>query len=148
MHFRPPVFSFLLIIGLLTAACAGPGPTTATQAANPFGKINHFIIIYQENWSFDSLFPNFPGADGISNASTTSLQQVDKTGAPYTSLPQPLNGGKPDPRFPANLPVKPFDAGLYVPADQKTGDLLQRFYQEQAQIDGGKMDKFVANSDA
>src|SRR5579859_4119145 len=109
MHFRPRVFSLLLIIGLLTAACAGPAPgpttSTSTQATNPFGKINHFIIIYQENWSFDSLFPNFPGADGIIDASTTSLQQVDKSGVPYTSLPQPLNSGKPDRRFPANLPV-------------------------------------------
>jgi phospholipase C len=35
-----------------------------------------------------------------------------------------------------------------VPADQKTGDLVHRWYQEQYQIDGGKMDKFVTVSDA
>src|SRR5436309_7024187 len=29
-----------------------------------------------------------------------------------------------------------------------TGDLVHRFYQEQYQVDGGKMDKFVAWSDA
>jgi phospholipase C len=33
-------------------------------------------------------------------------------------------------------------------ADQKTGDLVHRFYQEQLQIDGGKMDRYVAYSDA
>jgi len=37
---------------------------------------------------------------------------------------------------------------LYVPPGQKTGDLVHRYYQEIYQIDGGKMDKFVAWSDA
>ena len=32
--------------------------------------------------------------------------------------------------------------------NQLTGDLVHRYYQEQYQIDGGKMDKFVAWSDA
>ncbi len=50
----------------------------------------------------------------------------------------------PDSRFPASLANRPFDIGRYVSPDGKTGDLLGRFYQEQAQIDGGKMDKFVS----
>jgi phospholipase C len=70
----------------------------------------------------------------------------------YATLPQPRDttqkGSPVDPRFPANLPVAPFDTAKYVPADQKTGDLVHRFYQQQFQIDGGKMDKFVAVSDA
>ncbi len=109
-------------------------------------KINHVIVIYQENWSFDSLYGYFPGANGLQNVGTVT--QVDKTGKKYSVLPQPLNAGKADPRFPANLPVAPFDAGKYVPADLKTGDLVHRFYQEQYQIDGGKMDKFIAWTDA
>jgi len=44
--------------------------------------------------------------------------------------------------------VAPFDASKYVPVSDKTGDLVHRYYQEQYQIDGGKMDKFVAWSDA
>ena len=35
-----------------------------------------------------------------------------------------------------------------MPRRTKTGDLVHRFYQEQIQIDGGKMDKFAAISDA
>jgi len=34
-----------------------------------------------------------------------------------------------------------------VPADQRTGDIIHRFYHEWLQIDGGKMDKFVTWSD-
>jgi len=35
-----------------------------------------------------------------------------------------------------------------VPPDQRTGDLAHKFYQQQMQINGGKMDKFAAISDA
>ena len=121
--------------------------------AQPSGlqKINHLVIIYQENWSFDSLYGKFPGANGLDQAGPTT-PQVDKNGTPYDTLPQPLNTdfnpAIPDPRFPADLPVAPFDLKEFVGPNQLTGDLLHRFYQEQYQIDGGKMDKFVAWSDA
>src|SRR5947209_11746012 len=64
-------------------------------------KIQHVIVIYQENWSFDSLYGQFPGANGLQNGFDT-LPQLDKTTG-YSSYvyatPQPLNGG-PDLRFP------------------------------------------------
>ncbi len=119
--------------------------------AQPVNPINHIVVIYLENHSFDNLYGQFPGANGIANAGDTAIQ-VDKDGKPYATLPQPistnLKPAGPDPRFPANLPNKPFNIDQYVPLDQKTGDLVHRFYQEQLQIDGGKMDKFVAWSDA
>ena len=54
------------------------------------------------------------------------------------------NESRIDPRFPENLPNGPFNIGAYVPPDQKTGDPVHRFYHQQAQINGGRMDKFVA----
>ena len=132
------------VLGLPGALPAGAAPDTA--AAN-FSKINHVIVIYQENWSFDSLYGYFPGANGLANAAN-ALPQVDKTGQVYATLPQPLIGGKPDLRFPPDLANAPYDAGWYVPPSQTTGDLVHRFYQEQYQIDFGRMDKFVAWSDA
>ena len=33
-------------------------------------NINHIIVIYQENWSFDSLYGQFPGASGYAFGST------------------------------------------------------------------------------
>jgi phospholipase C len=135
------VFLGSIIFGALSVPAGAAGPTD---------RINHLIVIYQENWSFDGLYGNFPGANGLANVGTVS--QVDKDGKPYTALPQPidttLKPPGPDPRFPANMPVAPFDTSKYVAPDQKTGDLVHRFYQEQLQIDGGKMDKFVAWSDA
>src|SRR5262249_25518501 len=54
----------------------------------------------------------------------------------------------PDRRFPADLPPGPFDLAPFVPPDQKTGDLVHRYYQAIYQIDRGRMDRYVAGSDA
>lgn len=76
---------------------------------------------------------------------------MKKDGTPYTTLPQPLDTSKkppvPDPRFPANLPVAPYDAAPFAPSDQKIGDIVNRALQEERQINGGRMDGFVAWSE-
>ncbi|MBI1743937.1 acid phosphatase [Candidatus Acetothermia bacterium] len=121
--------------------------TTHHLPATALDKIKHVIVIYQENRSFDTLYGNFPGATGIANAGA-AIKQVNKNNQPYVTLPQPLDPNKkPDSRFPANMSVQPFDIGRFVPPDQTTGDLIHRFYQEQYQINGGKMNKFVTWSD-
>jgi phospholipase C len=136
-----------LTVGLLV----GPASSLAQTDTSGLQKINHVVVIYQENWSFDSLYGHFPGANGLDNAGPTT-PQVDKDGKAYDTLPQPLNTNfspaVPDPRFPANMPVAAFDTTMYVGPNQLTGDLVHRYYQEQYQINGGKMDKFVAWSDA
>ncbi|HEY5154663.1 MAG TPA: alkaline phosphatase family protein, partial [Acidimicrobiales bacterium] len=57
-----------LVIGLL-AVSVGVLTTrvTAPPTADPTGlaKIDHIVVIMQENRSFDSYFGTFPGADGI-----------------------------------------------------------------------------------
>ncbi len=141
-------------IGALTVMAAGP-VFTAVQAGASNGPgdegnigalagINHLVVIYEENHSFDNLYGSFPGANGISRASDTATTQVDlATGQPYTCLPQTdshLIG--------TCLSDQPFDITKFVPANQKTRDLVHKFYQEQVQIDGGRMDHFVTVSDA
>ena len=123
---------------------AGDGPAGLDQ-------IKHVIVVYLENHSFDNLFGNFPGANGLAKAGAAA-RQVDRDGAPYAKLP-PVNDAYkkppgPDPRFPAALANRPFLIDRYVPQSDKVPDLVHRYYQEQAQIDGGKMDKFAAISDA
>src|SRR5215472_12440705 len=123
----------------------------ATPAPKGIEKIDHIILIYLENHSFDDLFGNFPGAEGLSKAGKRSLQ-VDKDGKPYKTLPPVIDTTKKppalDPRFPADLPNRPFPINKYVPIDTKFGDLVHRFYHEQEQIDGGKMDRYALESDA
>jgi len=116
-------------------------------------RVNHIIVIYQENWSFDGLYGRFLGADGIANAGAAA-RQVDKQGVPYKKLPRPIDTAKKssmeatDSRFPDDLPNGPFDLAQFVRPEDRTGDLIHRFYHEQLQIDGGKMDRFVAWTDA
>jgi phospholipase C len=151
-------------------------PTFAQEKAKPQEKnveknlrrVGHIIVIYQENWSFDSLYGQFPGADGLQNGFDTSPQKDRSTG--YTSLiymtPSPLNGGV-DPNFPSvggqlalsatqlmPLPLIPYDFTNYIAPSAKTGDIIHRFYHEQLQIDNnalepknGDLDKFVTWSD-
>jgi phospholipase C len=120
----------------------------ATKAG--FEKIKHIFVLFLENRSFDNLYALFPGAEGIAQAANAA-PQVDLDGKVYEFLPPVVDTSKNPPvadsRFPANLPNKPFEANKYVALNQMTGDLVHRFYQEQMQIDGGKMDKFAAVSD-
>ena len=115
-----------------------------------FEKIKHIVVIYLENRSFDNLYGLFQGADGLDNW-LKAPPQVDKDGKPFATLPPVMDTNKKpavvDARFPADLPNKPFAADGYAALDQFTGDLVHRYYQEQVQIDGGKMDKFAAISD-
>ncbi|MDQ0468169.1 acid phosphatase [Labrys wisconsinensis] len=115
---------------------------------NPFARINHIVVIYTENRSFDNLFSEFPGADGLRPGMPVALQ-VDTDGSALRTLPPALLAkGKVDGRLPGELANAPFLMDDYLPQGEKTGDLVHKFYQEQEQIDGGKNDRFAAVSDA
>src|SRR5689334_2565419 len=109
-HNTTRIAALLAVIALLLPINGG-GPQRA-QAAPLNVPINHVIVVYQENWSFDSLYGLFPGANGIANAGPTT-PQVDKDGKPITVSPQPWDSNlKPpgfDSRFPADLRVAPFN---------------------------------------
>jgi phospholipase C len=102
-------------------------------------KIKHVVVIYLENHSFDNLYGSFPGANGLANAPQDKIIQLDSNGKPYAFLPA-IPGTS---AFPTNLPNHFFNIDQYIPNDQETPDVLHRYYQEQFQIDGGKMDKFA-----
>ncbi len=139
----------LLAATVLVGAVAVAAPVA--QAAPPAGldKINHIVVIYLENRSFDNMFGRFPGANGLDQAKSAAVQ-LDKDGKPYAVLSPILDDKtkQPDPRFPSDLANAPFDVGQYVKLTEKHRDLVHRFYQNQEQIDGGKNDKFAAWSDA
>lgn len=148
MRTRVGLRSLTLLASAALAALAATG--APARAADGINKIDHILVVYMENRSFDNLYGLFPGANGLAQAGETATQ-VDKDGKPYQTLPAIMDTNqKPavaDPRFPLNMPNKPFDIGQHVSLDEKTGDMVHRFYQEQQQIDGGKMDKFAAFSD-
>lgn len=121
---------------LLFSACRKTVPPIS-QA--DLSKIKHVVVIYLENHSFDNLYGSFPGANGLGNATGSEIIQLDSNGKPYTFLPAITQSSA----FPTNLPNHFFDIDQYIPNDMITPDVLHRYYQEQMQIDGGRMDKYA-----
>jgi phospholipase C len=142
-RFLTALAAVMLVLVVACATAQAPAPPPAALA-----RIDHLIVIYQENWSFDALLGKFPGANGFANASPASIAQTDKEGRPYATLPPSIDTRKqpyvPDARIPAALPVAPFDLAPYVPLTSRAGNPVHRFYQQQHQINGGRMDRFVA----
>ena len=72
----------------------GESPTLADDHGNrsdeelneSLRRIGHIIVIYQENWSFDSLYGQFPGANGLANGFDTLPQLDVKTTPAYSQL--------------------------------------------------------------
>lgn len=131
-------------IPIRSALLAAAGLGAAAQAAS-LQDVQHVVVIYQENWSFDGLLGKFPGADNLDSASADSKTQVDSGGTPYGLLP--FNDAA---HFKADLSLAngPWDLTKYLDADSLTEDLVHRYYQEQYQINGGRNNRFVAGSDA
>jgi phospholipase C len=143
------------------------GTTTTTSSATGLNKLNHIVVIYLENHSFDNLYGQFAGANGIANATSDAgtahtYIQVDQTGAPYASLPQDLPYKGQPPFLPANQPNFPFSLDTVIPLNWaepdagfvgtdggalQTPDVTHRYLHEIAQIDGNKMDKFALYND-
>lgn len=95
------------------------GPTGTYVVPPGIHKIKHIIIIQQENRSFDSYFGTFPGADGIPM----------KDGKPTVCVPDPETDSC----------VAP-----YVDHQDINGGGPHGSPSAAADIDGGKMDGFIA----
>ena len=131
----------------------------APSARKGLEKIETIVVLYAENRSFDNLYGNFPGANGLADLAPEAARQLDRDGAVLPELPPVWGGLTPrgvepavDEAQTAHLPNAPFGiddpAGLNTPLGVPTIDLVHRFYQNQMQIDGGRNDKFVAYGDS
>ena len=93
--------------------------------------IDHIIVLFLENRSFDHLFGTYPGADGLDGYKG---RQADRDGATYSKLPPPLGrDGKPDPRLPADLAERAVSSGRYLGPFDETNNPVHRFYHMQRQ---------------
>jgi acid phosphatase len=136
----------LVLTGILLAA----GSWARAEIEPAKAPIDHLLIIYLENQTFDNLFGLFPGANGI-NAPGAAVPQVDRDGKPYQWLPQTTIAypypPKPDLRFP-KLPNGFFPINRYIPLEQIVEMPVHRFYPNILQINGGRNDKFVSWGDS
>jgi len=117
------LLAIALVVGVNAAGLAGaygPHRGSADAAEKPhvgIHKIRHVVVIMQENRSFDSYFGTFPGADGIPAG---------------VCVPDPATGG--------------CDKPFHDPADLNYGG-PHGAANAVADIDGGKMDGFVAQAE-
>ncbi len=131
-----------LIMATRTLAAPPPEPRPVIE------RVGHIIVIFLENRSFDHLYGLFPGADGLNDAGRAA-DQITPDGQRFDVLPAVLNNYTAawiDRRFASGLPNEPFREDHFVDLREQTGDPVHRFYQEQQQINGGKMNRFVAFS--
>jgi len=137
-------------LAVLALACCSISPVRDDDVA--LRKIEHIVVIYGENRSFDNLYGLYPNANGIAKATPAQYQQRDRDGSLLAALPPTWKAdGTPDPAYGGNTPNMPFridqppvDMALSV----TTRDLVHRFYNNQEQIDGGRLDQYAAVSDA
>ena len=128
------VLGAALMLGAAVPARGLPAPTVpglpghARQDGEPrpavqgINLIRHVIIIMQENRSFDSYFGVYPGADGIPMSG----------GVPTVCVPDPMTGKC----------VRP-----YVDHNDSTQGGPHTSAAAMADIDGGKMDGFIAEAE-
>jgi len=115
-------------------------------------KIEHIIVIFQENRSFDHYFGAYqpPGGSTVAGLLDASARidakfdglQKSAAGAPYRYLPLPYAV----PGFAgAMLENRPFHLAPYIPAGANVPwDPSHNFFRMFAQANNGAMDRFVA----
>src|SRR5258706_2601882 len=131
---------WISVLALALAAVAGCASDRTRQAG--LERIEHIVVIYAENRSFDHLYGSFAGAEGIAQASAEQKTQLDLDGKPLPHLPAVYSGGKPNPKYPtAGMPNGPFRIDA-PPINGRFDEVLPSpwhlYYQNREQIAGGK----------
>src|SRR5207253_5930621 len=72
--------AMVMAAGPILTATAFAAERQSESDIGALAGINHLVVIYDENHSFDNLYGSFAGANGISRASATSKTQVTLAG--------------------------------------------------------------------
>jgi phospholipase C len=90
---RPPWRAVSLFVAA-AVVLAAPATAPAAQgqgrdrADRQLHRIKHFVVVYQENHSFDSLYGGWERVRGRAHADAAHTTQVNQAGTPYTCLQQ------------------------------------------------------------
>jgi acid phosphatase len=78
--------AFAVLAGALFATLSASVASSAGR--DPLRKINHIVVIYEENHSFDNLYGGWEGVNGRANADAAHTTQVDQAGVAFGCLQQ------------------------------------------------------------
>ena len=136
-----------------TATSAGAAPAAARSAAVPAGSvyhapptatpIKHLVVIFQENVSFDHYFGTYPYAPNTDGNPFHPKPGTPTVNGLYTKITPsgpvgPLLTNNPNLHNPTRL----------TPSQALTCDQDHEYTPEQKAVNGGKMNKFVQNTES
>jgi phospholipase C len=118
-----------LAAGLI--AVPATSAATASRGSDQLSKINHIVVIYEENHSFDNLYGGWEGVNGLATAAAAQhATQVDEAGTPFDCLLQndvnltspPLSVTCTDAAhgIASHFTNNPFSIEAYLPKDART----------------------------
>jgi acid phosphatase len=122
----------LLVLGVAALGSIGATGASAGRGDDQLSKINHIVVVYEENHSFDNLYGGWEGVNGRASADATHTVQVGQSGAPYACLLQndvnltspPLSADCADSTtatpFASHFTNVPFAIETYIPASSRT----------------------------
>jgi len=105
---------------------------TSVPGADKLATIQHIVVVYQENHSFDNLYGKWEGANGLANADAAHARQTGQGGVPYACVLQndfsltspPLPGDCIDTTTGSPLASHfinaPFQIDTYIPVSART----------------------------
>src|SRR5881275_1103469 len=77
--------SVLALAAIVNSAAAGSNGNGSGN--DRLARINHIVVIYEENHSFDNLYGGWEGVNGLANADAAHTVQAKQIGAPANGAP-------------------------------------------------------------
>jgi acid phosphatase len=128
---RLRALSLLTLLALVAVTAMG-GTAAFAGGSDRLSKIDHIVVIYQENHSFDNLYGMWEGVRGLRDAPRSRTIQVNQAGTPYQCLLQndvnltspPLSARCTDTTtgttFTSHFRNRPFTIDDYIPPEATT----------------------------
>jgi acid phosphatase len=88
---QTPVLRFLSTCMIVSLLFSLNGTLVAnadggTSSKNKLMDVQHIVVIYEENHSFDNLYGGWEGVNGLSNADAVHTTQINQAGVPFQCL--------------------------------------------------------------
>jgi acid phosphatase len=122
--------ALLALAGIGLVAIVATGGAGAARGNDQLQKIDHIVVIYEENHSFDNLYGGWEGVNGRANADAAHTLQVNQAGAAFqcllqndvnlTSPPLSATCTNTAPPFTSHFTNAPFSIEQYIPTDART----------------------------
>ena len=124
--------AFAVLAGALLAAVTAS--TAASAGSDPLRKINHIVVIYEENHSFDNLYGGWEGVNGLARAAAEHTLQVGQA-VPHVAyhclmqndvnltsppLPADCTDTTTGTTFTSHFLNAPFSIEAFIPKDSRT----------------------------